>query len=120
MMFVYLMWVLVVYFVYIFTFIFSFISSHFIIHVFFRKDIIVQVIIGESLKALMLLCRGNLSDADVIVYIVVINLYWHRCYGAEVLYLVFSSGMENRTLSQICGRLYLPMFLLRVGLLTLM
>ena len=26
--------------------------------------------------------------------------------------------MENRTLSQMCGRLYLPMFLLRVGLWT--
>ena len=36
------------------------------------------------------------------------------------VYLVFSSGMANRTLFQMCGRLYLPMFLLRVGLLTLM
>ena len=36
----------------------------------------------------------------------------HLYYGAEVLYLDFSSGMENRTLSQICGRLHLPMFLL--------
>ena len=44
----------------------------------------------------------------------------HRCCGAEVIYFVFSSEMENRTLSQMCGRLYLPIFLLRVGLLTLM
>ena len=35
-------------------------------------------------------------------------------------YLVFSSGMANRTLFQMCGRLYLPMFLFRVGLLPLM
>ena len=27
--------------------------------------------------------------------------------------------MENRTLSQICGRLYFPIFLFRVGLSTL-
>ena len=32
-------------------------------------DVIVQVIIGEPLKALMLLCRGNLSDTDIIVLI---------------------------------------------------
>ena len=36
------------------------------------------------------------------------------------IYFVFSSGVENRTLSQMCGRLYLPIFLLRVGLWTLM
>ena len=39
----------------------------------------------------------------------------HRCYSAEVYYLIFSSGVANRTLSQICGRLYFPTFLLRVG-----
>ena len=32
-------------------------------------DAIVQAINGEPLKALMLLCRGNLSDTDVIVQI---------------------------------------------------
>ena len=32
-------------------------------------DVIVQVIISEPLKALMLLCRGNLFDTDVIVHI---------------------------------------------------
>ena len=35
-------------------------------------------------------------------------------------YSVFSSRMANRTLFQMCGRLYLPMFLLRVGSFTLM
>ena len=35
-------------------------------------------------------------------------------------YFFFNSGMENRILSQICGRLYFPIFLFRVGLLTLM
>ena len=47
------------------------------------------------------------------------NLMKHRCCGAEVIYFVFSSEMENRTLSQMCGRLYLAIFLFRVGLLTL-
>ena len=35
-------------------------------------------------------------------------------------YFFFNSGMENRILSQICGRLYFPIFLFRVGLFTLM
>ena len=42
----------------------------------------------------------------------------HRCCSAEVIYFVFSSEMETRTLSQMCGILYLPIFLFRVGLLT--
>ena len=32
----------------------------------------------------------------------------------------FSSGIVNNILSHMCGRLYFPMFLFRVGLLTLM
>ena len=32
----------------------------------------------------------------------------HRCCGAEGIDYVFSSKMGNRTLSKICGRLYLP------------
>ena len=51
------------------------------------------------------------------------NILKHRCYCAEVIlyfYFVFSSGVENRTLSQMCGRLHMQIFLLRVGLLTLM
>ena len=32
---------------------------------------------------------------------------------------IFSSGMEYRNLSQMCGKLYLPLFLFRVGLFTL-
>ena len=34
-------------------------------------------------------------------------------------YFIFSSGMLNNKLSQICGRLYFPIFLLSVGLFTL-
>ena len=76
---------------------------------------------GEPLKALMLWCRGtyfwhSYYCADLLL----VNLLKHCCYGAEVPYFDFSSGMENRTWFQICDRLYLPMFLLRVGLLTLM
>ena len=55
-------------------------------------------------------CRGQL---------LLVNLLKHMlwCYGH---FFVFSSEMENRTLSQMCGRLYLPIFLLRIGLSTLM
>ena len=35
-------------------------------------------------------------------------------------YFIFSSGMLNNILSQMCGRLYFPIFLLSVGLFTLM
>ena len=35
-------------------------------------------------------------------------------------YVIFSSGMSNRTSSHICGRWYLPTFLLRDGSLALM
>ena len=38
---------------------------------------------------------------------------------SKIYLLVLSSWMENRILSQMCGRLCLPIFLLRVGLLTL-
>ena len=34
-------------------------------------------------------------------------------------YFILSSGMLNSKLSQICGRLYFPIFLLSVGLFTL-
>ena len=37
-----------------------------------------------------------------------------------ISYYIFSSGRLNRMLSQICGRLYFPIFLLSVGLFTLM
>ena len=69
--------------------------------------------------ALRLLCNIYLYGTDVIGQMF-LDLYLHRCYGAEVYYLIFSSWVANRTLSQICGRLYMPKFLLRVGLLTLM
>ena len=37
-----------------------------------------------------------------------------------ISYFIFSSGRLNRMLSQMCGRLYFPIFLLSVGLFTLM
>ena len=49
-----------------FTFICSFIS---LFMYSLGTDVIVQVITGEPLKALMLLCRGNLSNTDCIVQI---------------------------------------------------
>ena len=59
---------------------------------------------------------------------------YHRCYCALFVarmllsqsstffnyYFIFSSGMLNNILSQMCGRLYFPIFLLSVGLFTLM
>ena len=35
-------------------------------------------------------------------------------------YFIFSSGMLNNKLSAMCGRLYFPIFLLSVGLFTLL
>ena len=69
MMFVHFMWMLIAYFIYILLlFVHSF---HFISLLMYSlgTTVIVQAIIGEPLKALMLLCRGNLSDTDVIVQI---------------------------------------------------
>ena len=40
--------------------------------------------------------------------------------GWNLFYFKFSSEMLSRTSSQICGRWYLPIFLFRDGLLTLM
>ena len=59
----------------------------------------------------MFQCRGQL---------LLVNLLRHRNCGTEVIYFVFSTKRENRTLSQMSGRLYLPIFILRVGLLILM
>ena len=61
----------------------------------------------------------SLQSTDVMVQRSLL-LVVHRCYCVDYTDLVFSSGMANRTLFQMCGRLYLSMFLLRVGLLTLM
>ena len=46
----------------------------------------------------------------------------HNCCWCYVIcyFFIFSSGIVNSILSHICGRLYFPMFLFRVGLLTLM
>ena len=41
---------------------------------------------------------------------------WHR---SILFYVILSYEVFNRTSSQICGRWYLPMFLFRDGLLTL-
>ena len=35
-------------------------------------------------------------------------------------FFIFNSRMVSKILSQMCGRLYFPIFLLRVGLFTLM
>ena len=71
----------------------------------------------------MYLCRMLIY---FLFHIIFGTLCRHRCYGAEVIYhffyfflFILSSGMEYRSLSQICGRLYFPLFLLRVQLLTL-
>ena len=56
---------------------------------------------------------------------VIVHDLWYRCYCTYtyvvfMIHFFFNSGMENRILSQICGRLYFPIFLFRVGLFTLM
>ena len=56
----------------------------------------------------MLLCLLYGTDVDVPIHKLLYS------------YFFFNSGMENRILSQMCGRLYFPIFLFRVGLFTLM
>ena len=58
--------------------------------------------------------------ADVIAKWQMLKLLQGGCVVAEVNYFSFSSEVLTRTLSQTCGRWYLPTFLLRDGSLTLM
>ena len=51
--------------------------------------------------------------------LLLVNIIKAHVIVIKCTYLVFSSGMANRTLFQMYGRLYLSMFLLRVRLLTL-
>ena len=52
-------------------------------------------------------------------------LYKHRSYGIKAIHFTFHSFVslgswtENINLSQMCGRLYLPIFLFGIGLVTL-
>ena len=68
-------------------------------------DVIVQVIIGEPLKALMLLCRGNLFDTDVIMQICCSKplkalMLW--CRGA-LFSFQFWDGKQNLVLNMWQG-----------------
>ena len=60
----------------------------------------------------------NLICTDVMVqkvhYIYLVKLIMVWILLCSCIYLVFSSGMVNRTSFQMCGNLYLPMFLFRV------
>ena len=56
------------------------------------------------------------STKDLIATTSVVVCAWDSCWSCWLL--ILSSWMVSRTLSHICGRLYLPMFLLRIGLLT--
>ena len=47
---------------------------------------------------------------------VIVPALWYRCWCTYA----YGMEMENRFLSQICGRLYFPIFLFRVELFTLM
>ena len=91
----------------------------------------------------MLLCIVNGTD---VIMPISCNIFLHWCYCALFMakillshflfilffvlvfflfiflshYFIFSSGILNNILSQMCGRLYFPIFLLSVGLFTLM
>ena len=68
-------------------------------------------------------CRILILFLFLFYFILFLEPHVHRCYDAEVIYHIFylfwSSGMEYRTLSQMYCRLYLPIFLFRIGLFTL-
>ena len=56
----------------------------------------------------------------MIVLFLIVGPPYAQMFGAEVCYLLaFNSGMEWNIPSQMCGRLYFPMFLFNVGLFTL-
>ena len=63
----------------------------------------------DVLLAQMLLCIIYGQDVDEPIF----NFFFVEHY------FIFSSGMLNSLLSQMCGRLYFPIFLLSVGLFTL-
>ena len=67
-------------------------------------------------------CYCQVADGMVTVGWVTGGCYYQvgiwYCHGS-VIYFILSSEMLNRTSSQMCGRWYLPMFLFRDGLLTL-
>ena len=77
----------------------------------------------------MLLCNCvvlvlRVLEPMVMAYVVVMPFwileFWIHWILKVSYFLSFSSGIENSILSHICGRLYFPMFLFRVGLFTLM
>ena len=84
----------------------------------------------------LLCCRHNLFVCiEVMMQTMMFNKlpHVHRCYSAghyspcctDVIvqghYLfIFNSGMDCNNQSHRCGRLYFPMFLFNVGLLTLL
>ena len=80
-------------------------------------------VLGPFMMVLMLLCI--MWDSLMLwIHYLVIYIYffcehnWCYCY-VMYYFFIFSSGIVNSILSHICGRLYFPMFLFRVGLLTL-
>ena len=79
-------------------------------------------VISIDVNCLLFLIRffdGRGPSTDVIAHSM-----WYRCYctSSYIMFIIyfFNSGMENISLSQMRGRLYFPIFLLRVGLFTLM
>ena len=83
------------------------------------------------LMAQMLLCIVYGTDVIMPISCNILLARMLLCiiYGQDVIepiffillshYFIFSSGMLNNILSQMCGRLYFPIFLLSVGLFTL-
>ena len=63
----------------------------------------------------------KMADGIAIAGWVTGRCYYHigRLYSPQVNCFILSFEVLNRTSSQICGRRYLPMFLFRDGLLTL-
>ena len=58
-------------------------------------------------------------DTDVIMPLGFLDVFESNWIQFVSYFFSFSSGIVNNILSHMCGRLYFPMFLFRVGLLTL-
>ena len=96
--------------------------------VLFEADVITSIDMADVIACLFM-ADVIVIEADVITSIdkadVIAYLFWLMllpcgwCYATRVIYFNFSSGMLFRTPSHMWGRWYLPIFLLRDGLFTL-
>ena len=87
-------------------------------------DVIVPLMLHWCYCAMWWYLVLRVLEPEILAYDVVMPFGFKMLWIHWILFVShffsFSSGIVNSILSHICGRLYFPMFLFRVGLLTLM